>query len=607
MTRARPDNNRGASESGMSDSEIEDNDKSASVCLLCRQRKQKCDRTLPRCSHCVKAKADCQYAPKPRKRGLRAGYVAELEERLERVEGELQNIKGVPTPTSAPFNFATPPQSAQITELATPAQSAHVTDLMPSVLAPPFSLPGLAGLKTSPGTKHVHGHRIYNAVGTSLHEQLQHLTMPTLSNLCEVWFKEYQPWCPILSRATMADSLAECTPQSDHIPDLALKALIALTVSHSSQAIYLGYGGRRKLYLHLRSQVLMSAMTEVSEQALQALLIMFILDYGYDDLPSSGHILSMCKRMCEQLGIAQQGPAFPPRTPGFDEQPDDGASRETIAACWMSFTMDCATTLGASWRSQNTVHLRPIFEDFLSQEHNVSESFRTAFDLPFRGLGPVQQILYYRRNAGTLSNPEVPLYSEEEAYNNLMLYADKSNTPSYTLQEDGSIAFDTNAVLTAMMSNAAIVALIGSNDNHFEDELAVSHCFEACDRMIHIMGTVGDSDIELSSPLLASHVFVAARYYLVYYRCHQSEHGVPKFHVLMHAMNMSARRWPFARRLEIALRAAVAEHDDNAHPSLPIGFWDLNCSAMDIDGVLRKWARECAETVNIGLLNGNYA
>ena len=51
-------------------------------CGLCRQRKTKCDRQKPSCSHCIKAGADCKYLSKQKKHGLRAGYVAELERRL---------------------------------------------------------------------------------------------------------------------------------------------------------------------------------------------------------------------------------------------------------------------------------------------------------------------------------------------------------------------------------------------------------------------------------------------------------------------------------------------------------------------------------------------
>lgn len=63
-------------------SDGDDDGISRTVCVLCRQRKTRCDRKLPRCGFCVKAKVDCQYVGHPKKRGLRAGYVTELESRI---------------------------------------------------------------------------------------------------------------------------------------------------------------------------------------------------------------------------------------------------------------------------------------------------------------------------------------------------------------------------------------------------------------------------------------------------------------------------------------------------------------------------------------------
>lgn len=78
MVRRVPDEDSPSPSSEASESD----QKSATVCFLCRQRKTKCDRNLPSCGFCLKAKVECQYVPKPKKRGLRAGYVSQLENRI---------------------------------------------------------------------------------------------------------------------------------------------------------------------------------------------------------------------------------------------------------------------------------------------------------------------------------------------------------------------------------------------------------------------------------------------------------------------------------------------------------------------------------------------
>ncbi|XTI90221.1 hypothetical protein V2W45_1242083, partial [Cenococcum geophilum] len=47
-------------------------------CVLCEQRKIKCDRGQPSCGYCVRLGHMCEYKER-KKLGLRAGYGRELE------------------------------------------------------------------------------------------------------------------------------------------------------------------------------------------------------------------------------------------------------------------------------------------------------------------------------------------------------------------------------------------------------------------------------------------------------------------------------------------------------------------------------------------------
>ncbi|KAH8806036.1 hypothetical protein F5884DRAFT_468578 [Xylogone sp. PMI_703] len=55
------------------------------ACELCRAKKCKCDRRLPLCSQCSSIGALCQY-PQSNKRGIPAGYISSLEQRLLETE-----------------------------------------------------------------------------------------------------------------------------------------------------------------------------------------------------------------------------------------------------------------------------------------------------------------------------------------------------------------------------------------------------------------------------------------------------------------------------------------------------------------------------------------
>jgi hypothetical protein len=460
----------------------------------------------------------------------------------------------------------------------------------------------------------------YNADALDPQDELQYLTPATLSSLCDVWFKEYQPWCPILYRPSIQASLATLSAQYDDMPDIVFKAMISLTISHSSGAIAVGYNGRRRIYKRLRSEVLDVAVGERSLQALQALLIISILDYGNDDFRSSWNLLAICRTTCERLIVATQ--------PGYNSDNTSGglgnatniltsSPVQSIHVAWIAYTMECATILGARWRLQSPMQLQDLQDDIFQDGIDVSTSFRTAFDLPVTGLRPVQQLLHQRQHQDSVDLDVDTLEASDEAFQVLMSYMDKRYNSSYTLQGDGSITFDTNAVLTTMMASAAVIVLYQQYTTLPEAPnrltgypvLAAQRCFGACDQIFHTMSTVADSDMEMISPLLASHLFVAARFLLATAKHSSKQSFRPKstrFDFIMHALNMCGRRWPLARRYDIVLRAAIVEFDSTTAPAVPPQFWNLQQSAVDIDEVLRQWVKRLAPSVYVGSLNGPY-
>ncbi|KAF7560278.1 hypothetical protein G7046_g3868 [Stylonectria norvegica] len=106
------------------------------ACKECRRRKARCNRSLPTCDLCIKYRRHCLYE-KHSRTPLTRRHLTEVEVRLERAEalvrqmrslipphqrtGEQGNVAATSThveqpqePLNQPFNFSTPPQTAQI-------------------------------------------------------------------------------------------------------------------------------------------------------------------------------------------------------------------------------------------------------------------------------------------------------------------------------------------------------------------------------------------------------------------------------------------------------------------------------------------------------------
>lgn len=113
-------------------------------------------------------------------------------------------------------------------------------------------------------------------------------------------------------------------------------------------------------------------------------------------------------------------------------------------------------------------------------------------------------------------------------------------------------------------------------------------------------------NLENISPLIISCIFVAARFFLGKLEnfittrqiAHSPVHAkllnveIPRnLDLLVYSLKTCGLRWSYARRLEKVIRTATADHKlPSSMSSLPVQFYDLQYSYLDIDEALRVWA-----------------
>ncbi len=577
-------------------SESEDDSSSAqrssTVCFLCRQRKTKCDRTLPSCGFCLKAKVECQYVPKPKKRGLRAGYVSELESRIEHLENELQGLKHE-QPTAVPA-------------VLTPSSNANYA----SMGSTPASFPN-ASITPSPWASSPAKRRRLNPESDAAIRDLMTLPHTYLYTLADLWFKETQPWSPVLSQEHIQTALEALPTPVDHVEDIELRALLALEIAYSTQAICLGYHGRKRLSQHLRGQVLTEAMSNVSISSLRALIIIAFLDYGDDNIPSVMSLLSVCRRTCEHLGLFRkllnQIEAESPAQVGPPSAGNTGGEIDTIAVAWGTLALDAVSSLGVPWRDVSAALVDHLSSVAYLSVPDLRDSYRTHVHLAAIGLQPVHTFIHDHARQQPIEVDDDLLAKCDEMYNNLMTYVQSQPTASYTLLADGVVDFDPNLYHTIILAHSTVIIFYQRLVDFAAGtpSIAISRCLQACEDLVMSIRNISDADAELNTPLLANFFFVAARFKLVMHRVLGTPRE-PAFDTLMHGINMCGRRWPVARRLDIVLRAAIVEVDSGVMSSLPSEFWDLKLSQLDISERMKEWVTEYKPLLYIGNLNGHY-
>ncbi|KPI43234.1 uncharacterized protein AB675_7035 [Cyphellophora attinorum] len=445
-------------------------------------------------------------------------------------------------------------------------------------------------------------------------KDLMSLGPAVLFSLAETWFKENQPWCPILSHDHISQALASLPDPVDAIDDIELRAVLALEISYSTQALSLGYHGRTRLSQYLRGDVVTEAMAHPSISSLRALQIMALMDYGSDNIPSTFSLMSICRRMCENLGMFEklraQLEARSPAQIGPPPTDNSGGDASTISVTWCILALDAVSTLGVGWRDVSAAlvdHLSSVA--YVSTPH-FRDSFRGHVHLAAIGLQPVHEFLHERALAPMQSVDDDDLARCDDMYQNLMLYVEAQPKTSYTILENGVVDFDPNLVHTETLVYATTVMMYqGLIDfERSTPAIALERCLQMCnENMVTLVRSISDADAELNTPLLASFIFVGARFKVVYCRQRGEPLDVP-FDNLMHALNMCARRWVVARRLDIALRAAALEVlKGRSDTALPLSFWDLKKSYLDISEELKTWVSTWRTPFQDTSLSGPYS
>ncbi|KIW57960.1 hypothetical protein PV05_02514 [Exophiala xenobiotica] len=369
----------------------------------------------------------------------------------------------------------------------------------------------------------------------------------------------------------------------------------------------------------------MDAMKQVSLQSVQALLVLSNLDYGGGQAHQFWNLMALCKRMNTSLGmrdlVTNQGDNFnklstvPPRMLPL---PDTIIDREErIRAYGMTEILDGASTLGVAWNlgispPEGTAILpcsdsiwkfpQHIISVWSFGDFHFSSAFSLCIILVASELCHVHRFL--QKSVDTRVHDQRLKWQQESQQLDERLTAWRGEfvaavcliNAEYVQEERAE--FDPNIVLTNCILDTAVIALfqrlapspIGI-DNYYEAwPYATNRCLYACDDMTAKIRQVRDKELENSSPHLIYSMFVAARFYLVYAKTVAAD--IPRnLHLLAYALRICGERWVLARRYETVIRTAVAEHHMpiGVMSSLPVQFFDLQYSTLDIDEALRIW------------------
>ncbi|PVH82054.1 hypothetical protein DL98DRAFT_586738 [Cadophora sp. DSE1049] len=536
---------------------------SNTICLLCRQRKQKCNRILPKCGNCMKGKFDCHYVAGQKKRGLRAGYVAELEERIGSLEADVAMLKQL--------------------------SAGSIGGVDGTVLASRFGTRA-----TTQEDRHA---------DTSIpHRNLQQRSVRSIPEMVDSWFTLYHPWFPILHKPSFLSQVKATEHNTNlSIADIRLKAIIAVIDQNHQNRLDA-----------LFNEVLMHAMKTIALPALQALLIVSLANLNSGHLSDFWKVVALCRNIGTQLGLRDlvshycqnynQASVLAPRMLPL---PNTFIEREErIRAYWMIECLDAGSTLGSAWNigllTSFPSEILPCSDEIWEPENpEVSmiteqeklSSFSVYVSLVTKELYRVHAVMQEPYDFNAVGEHERWLANCNDVYDELKNWREAclpNLFATYGFDEEGRVKMDVNSITANIALDSSIVAMY--QKRAFEDPGRIrERCVHACSNIAAISSIVV-SQVQLVGPHNLLGFFVAARFLLVHARI-QRKTLQASFHSLLTYLQEAAKYWELAFNLWKVLSAAEREQNEEMErTALPPQLFDLRYSALDIYHALQLWS-----------------
>ncbi|KXT14314.1 hypothetical protein AC579_8409 [Pseudocercospora musae] len=448
---------------------------------------------------------------------------------------------------------------------------------------------------------------------------------PLVSEVIDVWFREYHPWFPILHQPTFVRIVNEAEIA---IPQQRELVVLAITVATTGQMRDTPPDQVRASQWReeLTTSVLSRAVSKASLDSIQALLILSTLSYGEGRLMEAWNLLAVCRRIGAHLSLdimTDQAAPMATTPTALRRLPKHTnlviADEEKIRAFWMTRMLDNISVIGARYEAGSATlpgdPLLPCSDSFwaspntiLNESHVRPFGYCSAFSLCIiLAVSELSYVHQFLRKPVDMANFEERDTWQSEAQQideRLTAWRDEFVAAFFRLANaeyahHDRPEMDSYVVLTNCVLNTAVITLLhrrspcplGIEQVVEPWAFASNRCIYASENTAFKIRQMHEDELINCHPHLVFSIFVAARFYIVHSKALDA--NVPtNLHSLAFALHTCGKRWPLAQLFEHIIRVAVAEYRTPiALSTVPKEFYDLRLTTFEIAESLIEWAR----------------
>ncbi|KAH7127947.1 fungal-specific transcription factor domain-containing protein [Dactylonectria estremocensis] len=345
-------------------------------CHACRRRKLKCSREQPSCANCQRQNSPCVYDAKKNKPGVKTGAVEGLSKRVEALERAFHD-------QSLQDNVLNNSVSTNIGHL-TGALGTLASEIQ-RITSRFDTLDPLASQSFTPSSTRTDGHDSLEHADpeptstrkrkrTATQQQYspaapngsspEKRTRPALPSslvdeAIQLYFARIFYWIPMIHTARFEDDLQHAPGRKSL--SVILDAMLVATLRFVDRDKYhLSAGDVQRLIEEKRDSVILSAMSSMSVQSLQALIILTFTTIGNGDSTKAWPLIASMTRTVEYLQLTVEDDdrkrqffkplkSLPPPRDWIEEE-------ERRRVFWNIFNLDRYCSMTTGWNLSLTSH-----------------------------------------------------------------------------------------------------------------------------------------------------------------------------------------------------------------------------------------------------------
>ncbi|KAH8680540.1 hypothetical protein BX600DRAFT_490920 [Xylariales sp. PMI_506] len=351
-------------------------------CELCRIRKVKCDRAKPVCSWCARNNRQCNYRERRRTR-VDGSKILDLEAKVSSLDALVQSLNQrledhiVSTSTDSGRQQSSYPvlSSANPANQNDDLQAGSATSRIPSTTTAPGLLDTqeqYSQSRTEPSTSnylHNQGERqqrlgdFPNSFSPQGNTALLDPQLPSpdlLYRLVDVFFKNINPWCPLLDRQATFKTFFDSPSTAQNISEgdrVVLHAIVATALRFTTDP-RLSAEAKENLHKTSSREVEIYALGHIDLYALKALTLLSLDVLGTSNGPRGQNLLALISRNTLQLDLCIERDVYATAAASDLARMYSGSSRIGLAEpeswvddegrrrlCWMVYILDRYATV----------------------------------------------------------------------------------------------------------------------------------------------------------------------------------------------------------------------------------------------------------------------